>query len=409
VLEMGVNPEKSFFIYAKQHCPRRSLEASKLYKYLIKNRLYPVDDLKQADYILIYTCGGFETDEEFSILTVEKVLKEKKESAKVIVTGCLPSINPKKLEDYDVSYIIEANDIEKLDDMIHAEVPYAKCPDTSIVYGIHDLYHGPLIQRIKRHSGLNTKLLRVTINSLQQKVLKPSADISKNTYRIEIAKGCLGACSYCAIKLAMPKFKSFPEEKIIDSFKYGLENGYRNFALIAGDIGCYGMDIGTNLPNLLKKLLAIKGDYKITLVDLNARWLGKYFPDFLSVLKENPEKVTRLILPIQSGSNRILKLMHRNYDIDEVKKYVLDLQKSVPKLMIETHILVGFPGETDEDFQKSVELVKEVHFSKVEVYQYEDRPGTEASTLPNKVPKKVMKAREKILARKAKTVRVNYT
>lgn len=71
--------------------------------------------------------------------------------------------------------------------------------------------------------------------------------------------------------------------------------------------------------------------------------------------------------------------------------------------------MIGFPGETDEDFQKSVELVKEVHFSKVEVYQYEDRPGTEALTLPNKVPKNVMKAREKILAKQVKTVRVNYT
>ena len=404
---MEKNAKKSFFIYAKQHCPRRSIEASKLYRYLVENGLHPVDDLKKADFIFIYTCGGFDVDEEFSILTVEKSLKGKNDSAKIIVTGCLPKINPSKLERYDVSHIIPANDIGQLDSLINANVKYAECPDVSIVYGIHDLYHGPFIQRFRRHLGLNGEFLRVTANYLRQKLLNSSAGLSKNTYRIEIAKGCLGTCSYCAIKLAMPKFQSFPEEKIIESFKFGLQKSYKNFALVAGDIGCYGVDIGTNLPNLLRKILAIDGDYELVLVDLNPRWLVKYYPEFLSALKTNPEKVTKLIMPIQSGSNRILKLMHRHYDIDEVKKYILDLQKNIPTLMIETHILVGFPGETDEDFQKSIELVQEIAFSKVEVYGYEDRPGTAALTLPNKVPNEKINARKKLLAKKAKTVLVN--
>lgn len=397
----------NFFIYAKQHCPRRSIEASKLYRYLVKNGLHPVDDLKQADFIIIYTCGGFEVDEGFSILTLEKALKDRKKSAKIIATGCLPKIDPNKLKVYDISYIIPASEIDKLDSIINANMAYVECPNVSVVQGIHDLYHGPFIQRIKRHLGLNTEFLRVAVNYLRQKLFNPSADLSKTTYRIEIAKGCLGTCSYCAIKLAMPKFHSFSEEEIIENFQFGLKSGYSHFALLAGDIGCYGVDISTTLPSLLRKLLAVAGNYKLTLVDLNPRWLVEYCPDFISVLKANSKKVTRLIMPIQSGSNRILKLMRRHYDIDDVKKCVLNIQRSVPKLMIETHILVGFPGETDEDFQKSLELIKEMKFSKVEVYQYEDRPGTDALTLPCKVPKETIIARKKMLAKEAKAVRIN--
>jgi tRNA A37 methylthiotransferase MiaB len=159
------------------------------------------------------------------------------------------------------------------------------------------------------------------------------------------------------------------------------------------------VDIGTNLPNLLRKLLAVDGDYTLVLVDLNPRWLVKYFPDFLSVIKTNSDKVTKLMMPIQSGSNRLLKRMHRHYDIGEVKKCLLELQKNIPTLMIETHIMVGFPGETKEDFQKSVELVQEIKFSKVEVYSYEARPGTEASTLPDQVPKEIMEKRRKTLTK----------
>jgi tRNA A37 methylthiotransferase MiaB len=195
----------------------------------------------------------------------------------------------------------------------------------------------------------------------------------------------------------MPKFHSHPQKEIIENFKNGLNAGYKNFALIAGDIGCYGVDIGTSLPKLLEELFKVEGDYKIALIDLNVQWLLKYYSELLTILKSNSEKISTVILPIQSGSDKILNLMNRHYAIDDVKRCISDLKKSIPEILIETHVVVGFPGETTDDFSKSIQLVKEIQFSKVLVYKYEERPGTLAVNLPKKVPKDQIDKRAKIL------------
>lgn len=399
VLDSKVKPQ-SFYIYVKKHCPRRSLEASKNSQYFIQNGLKPVDDPKKADLIIIHTCGGFKSDEELSIQTLKKALEIK--SAKVIVTGCLPKINPAKLENFNNVPILATEELGKLDSLIEAKVNYDKASDSPIIYGINDLYRGTLFSRIRRHFGFNTTFLKLCVNYIRQIFQKPQDPyFSKETYKIEIAKGCVGNCSYCAIKLAMPKFHSIPESKIIEKFKSGLKQNYKNFALIAGDIGSYGLDMQTNFPSLLKKLFKIRGDYKIMLVDLNARWLVKYYQDLFPILKDNANRISEIIIPIQSGSNRILGLMQRHYTIDEVKKCLLDLQREIPSIELETHLLVGFPDETDEDFQMSINLLREVTFSKVLVYKYDDRPVTVAYKLPNKISKEIIDNRAKILEKEA--------
>jgi tRNA A37 methylthiotransferase MiaB len=401
-----------YFIYSKKFCPRRSLDASKLHRYLLKNNLKPVSNPRKANLIFVYTCGGFNDYEKRSIATIEKSLENK--SAKVIVTGCLPKINPKLLDEYRTTYIISPEDLGNLDPLIGADFPYSECGDCSVVKGIHDLYNGSPMDKIKRrlgfikhYFGLDAEFLHSFANYLYKKILHRENDtffsiFSNGCYKLEIARGCLGNCSYCAIKLAMPKFNSHPEEQIVEKFKSGLKENYSHFALIAGDIGCYGLDIKTNLPSLLNNLFAVDGDYRILLVDLNARWFIRYYPELLLVLKANSSKVARIIMPIQSGSNRILKLMNRHYEIEKVKNCILDLQKNIPEILLDTHIMVGFPGETDEDFRNSLNLVREIEFSRVEIYPYQDRPGTISSNLPDKVPEDVIKRRIRILKKVAR-------
>jgi tRNA A37 methylthiotransferase MiaB len=401
---------KNFYIYVR-NCPRRSLEATKLQKYLVTNNLKPANSPKKADYIFVFTCGGFSKAEKESLQTIEKSLKNK--NAEIIVTGCLPKINLNKLKPYNVPVVTPEN-FEKIDRLINAKLPYNQCPDVSNINGVHDLYHGNIIKRIWRKINYIKsevgfiKLLRshrtFLNNKSSSKKIKYS---SKETFILEIAKGCVGNCSYCAIKLAMPKYKSQPEEKIIKKFKEGLKKNYKNFTLIAGDIGCYGFDINTNLPNLLIKIFKIKADYRLLLIDLNARWFVKYYQELLPILKENSNKIHKIIMPIQSGSDRILKLMNRQYKISQVKKRLIDLNKKVPDLKLETHIMVGFPGETEQDFQKSLDLVNQVHFFKVAVYQYEDRPNTAAFDLSEKIPKEIIKKRVKKLKKEVVTILEN--
>ncbi len=266
------------------------------------------------------------------------------------------------------------------------------------------LYNDKRLTRLKQNIITNGKL-KTGSTYVKKNLLHKSSTVfmDQSFYRLEIAKGCLGNCSYCAIKLAMPKFHSYPPSEIIENFRNGLNAGYKNFALIAGDIGCYGVDIDTNLPKLLEELFKVKGDYKVALVDFNVRWLAKNYLEFLEVLKSNSEKILKVIMPIQSGSDKILKLMNRHYEIDNVKRCILDLKKNIPEIFIETHIMVGFPGETEDDFSRSIQLVKEIQFSRVHVYTYEERPGTLALSLSEKVPREQIDRRVKILQRETKT------
>lgn len=395
------NGGKTFYIYCKIYCPRRSLDSTRLYKYLIANDMKPVSNPRNADFIFVGTCGGFSLHEEFSLLTIDHALKIKSKSAKLVVTGCLTKIRPDVLKSYgDDIYVIHTDDLSKLDSLIGAKIPYSTVSHVGIVEGVHDLYHGNLFQRLKRHVGSKDAFLHTLHFIFTQGLLNfRNVRRLKSFYRLEITRGCLNNCSYCAIKLAMEKFRSLPESQILANFKNGLQMGYSSFLVLGGDTGCYGLDIGSNLPTLLRKLFEVEGHYKICIADLNPRWFVKYYNELLSVFKNNPDKLEGLVIPLQSGSDRILKLMRRNYNIAEVEKCLLDLRKHFPRLYIETHILVGFPGETDDDFQKSVLLVKQINFSRVEIYKYEDRPGTAASRLPDKVPNNVIDKRVKILKR----------
>ena len=368
---------------------------------------WPSVSLKKADLIFIYTCGGFCQNEASSLLTIQKAVST--HASQVIVTGCLTKINPDKLKAFRNIIIIPPDELGKLDLLINAKIPYSAFPRVSTVSGIHDLYNDRRFTRLRRNIVSNGKL-KICSSYVKKYLLHKSstAVLDPSFYRLEIAKGCLGNCSYCAIKLAMPKFHSYSPNEIIENFRNGLNDGYKNFALIAGDIGCYGIDIGTNLPKLLEELFKVKGDYKIALVDLNARWLGKYYSELLAILKSNSEKIFTIILPIQSGSDKILKLMNRYYEINDVKHCILDLKKNIPGISIETHIMVGFPGETDDDFSKSIQLVKEIQFSKVHVYTYEERPGTLALSLSGKVPKDQIDKRAKILKKETITLDGNY-
>jgi threonylcarbamoyladenosine tRNA methylthiotransferase MtaB len=155
-------------------------------------------------------------------------------------------------------------------------------------------------------------------------------------------------------------------------------------------------------------LFSVEGNFRILLWDLNIRWFIKHYLDFRSVLEANSERISRIVLPIQSGSNRILGLMNREYDIENAKECISDLQKRIPNLRVETHVMVGFPGENEEDFQRTVDLIREIPFFSVHIFKYEGRPSTKAFSFPNKVTEKIINQRANFLAKEAKSTRERY-
>jgi len=219
---------------------------------------------------------------------------------------------------------------------------------------------------------------------------KEKADIisifDNNIFKIRVSHGCCFQCSYCAIRFAIGKLRSRPLEEIINEFKEGLKNGHKKILPVCGDLGSYGIDIGLSIYDLLKGIFQYPGDYKVLLNDFNIYWLLKDFDRLKYLLKSNQDKIDWILLPIQSGSDKILKQMNRGqYPVELMKKNLTELRKEIPSLELKTHILVGFPGETSKDFQESLNLIKEIKFNEVCFFKYADLPNTISSCMPDKV------------------------
>ena len=221
-------------------------------------------------------------------------------------------------------------------------------------------------------------------NSLLQEVLLES--INDETYYIRIAWGCTGNCSYCVIKKAIGPIKSKPLEECLREFNEGLKQGYKRFLLTADETGSYGIDINTNLIELLDRITTVSGEYSIILRALRPGWAIKYEEELIEILKRN--KIKRFEIPIQSGSDRILKLMHRFSDSDKIRDAILKFKKASDGLIVYTHMIIGFPSETWEDFEKSFSLIKEADIDAGLIFPFSCRKGSEAENIEPKISKK---------------------
>ena len=367
---------KTYFL-ASAGCPRRAVDSQKIADYLEANNLVYTQDFKEADLIIVSTCAALKSREDLSKTAVSWYLKQKHQNAKIVVAGCLGKINPEVKKEFKDLAFISPREIDTLDDLIAAKVPFKDIPDPNQIGSFPLFPDKP--ERQAKGNRLNKRL--------------DLAYAKQELFTLRVATGCLGNCSYCAVKFAVGKLQSKPLEAIVKEFKSGLDQGFKHFVLIAGDVGCYGVDIGISAVELLSELFAVEGSYRIIIKEFNAQWIVKYFQDLLKIFKENYEKIDYIVVPVQSASNRILRLMKRPYTIEDVKKYLNIIKTEVPALQISTHIMVGFPGETEEDFQESVDFIKEYEFPFVDIYAYDDRPNTAASRMADKIPQEIIDQR----------------
>ena len=367
---------KTYFL-ASAGCPRRAVDSQKIADYLEANNLVHSQDFKQADLIIVSTCAALKSREDLSKTAVSWYQKQKHPNAKIVVAGCLGKINPEVKKEFKDLAFISPREIDTLDDLIAAKVPFKDIPDPNQIGSFPLFPDKP--ERQAKGERLNKRL-----DLVYEK---------KDLFTLRVATGCLGNCSYCAVKFAVGKLESKPLEAIVKEFKIGLDQGFKHFVLIAGDVGCYGVDIGISAVELLSALFAVEGSYKIIIKEFNAQWIVKYFQDLLKIFKENYEKIDYIVVPVQSASNRMLRMMKRPYTIEDVKKYLNIIKMEVPALQISTHIMVGFPGETEEDFQESVDFIKEYEFPFVDIYAYDDRPNTAASRMSDKIPQEIIDQR----------------
>ncbi|XP_066349158.1 uncharacterized protein [Miscanthus floridulus] len=240
------------------------------------------------------------------------------------------------------------------------------------------------------------------VRLLSRKTL-PSLDlpkVRKNKF-IEILPinvGCLGACTYCKTKHARGHLGSYTIDSLVDRVKTVVSEGVREIWLSSEDTGAYGRDISTNLPNLLNAIVAELPVDQSTMLRIgmtNPPFILEHLKEIAAVLR-HPCVYSFLHVPVQSGSDAVLTAMNREYTVGEFRKVVDTLCELVPGMQIATDIICGFPGETDQDFSETVNLVKEYQFPQVHISQFYPRPGTPAARM-KKVPSNEVKKRSREL------------
>lgn len=373
-----------------------------MFRYLEANGWRPTRFAAKADIIVVLTCGGFAQTEERSLLTIRDAMSRMRRGTPVVLSGCLTRIHREALEEFRGAHIVEPDALDELDRMISATVPFSSMEEGGTIPDVQDLKGDTFsFARLRAEFSPTRSFVKNALNFVYRKVVsvRKSWDVfPENVYSVMTAHGCNGRCTYCAIRVGTGPLRSLPIDDVVRTFRHGLDDGYRQFALIAEDVGSYGTDRGDTLVDLMRALFAVEGEYRIIMNDCNVQWLVEYGEDLISLLAKNRHRLADMRIPIQSGSDAVLKRMGRRYRSADIRQVVGELRRRLPGVPIKTHVLVGFPGETDEDVSLTEELLKDLAFDEVLLYCYEDRPGTPASRLPDHIPEAVKRKRHHRLA-----------
>ncbi len=403
---------KNFYVF-NAGCIRRGLDSIHTQKYLEINGWTFTNNLSKADLIVVFTCGVVQANEKNSLNAVAQVTKKKSSFCTVIVAGCLPNINPESIWELGDFILLPTVDIEQIDQIVNPKIPFVKIkpPDsvnesrqiTNYLIARSFCRKSLIYKRLFNKFCMNSNFLDVSvfvgkaIGNVKGMISGKANRKILPYFNISIARGCMSSCTFCATKLAIGRLRSRPQDKIVNEFKGGIEKGYKIVQLISEDTGCYGLDIGTNLPSLLIKLFTMTEDFKLNIIDYHPRWLVSQYNEIVPLLIENRDKIKEIFIPVQSGANSILQQMGRDHTVEQLKPILKELNKKAPCISLRTSLLIGFPGETEEDFDATKDFIRDIVFAEVTINRYEDRPNAPSSRMANKVDQETIESRAKFL------------
>jgi len=392
--------DKKIFMFSNG-CPENYFDAQRIVNFFQQNNWILTKKYTEADLIVLNICGQQLWSPLFKqYISLEKMIKKvnkkKKLSAKIIICGCITKIN-KNLTNRFADIIVEPDNFEKFNEIIHANKKIETIQTnqtfhlknnffTTYSLLLKEFYEGPLTMISKRYISL-----RLHIN--KNKVIYYNSNLKR--YHIKISTGCLSQCSFCSIKFSRGTLKSKPIENIVQEFKEGINKGYNEFFLIGTDLGCYGRDFGKTLVDLLNRLVEIEGNFKIMLRNVNPQFLIEMLPDMIKIFKTGI--ISYIGSSVQSGNNRILNLMNRKYTVEEYKNAINMIKKINPKIQIRSQFIVGFPSETDSEFEDTIRLIKEIQLDFIKIYDFKPETGTKASKMINQIPNLIIKKRHRKL------------
>lgn len=324
-----------------------------------------VKEEEEADVYVINTCSVTSIGDRKSRQMVRKI-RRKHPQAVIAVAGCYAQIAPEIFEAMgDIDVIVGAQNRSKI-------VEYVE-------------------QAQKKEKTINAVKDIMSVTEFENLYVDAEGETKTRAF-IKVQEGCDNYCTFCIIPFARGKLKSRKQKDAVEEIRRLVLKGYREIVLTGIHLGNYGRDLhdGTSLATLVEELLRIPNLLRIRMGSIESVELSD---DLINLIKDEPRVCRHLHLPIQSGSDAVLRRMNRHYRLPEYKKLISELREKIPGLALTTDLIVGFPGETEENFMETLETLRELRFSAIHVFPYSQRTGTPAAVFPNQVPGDIKKDR----------------
>jgi threonylcarbamoyladenosine tRNA methylthiotransferase MtaB len=347
-------------------CKLNFSETSTIGNEFIQNGFTIVDQNEKADVYLFNTCTVTENAEKECRQLVRRALRINPE-AYIIVTGCYAQLRPEEIVSIDgVDAVLGSNEKFKL------------------------------FSVLKDFNKKNLSCVHVSpLEDLTEFGVAHSTDADSRTRAfLKIQDGCDYNCSFCTIPLARGNSRSMNLDSAIKEFKSLVESGYKEIILTGVNVGDYGKNLSTDFYSLLSELVKIEGDFRIRISSIEPNLLSD---NILNLVAENEKICHHFHIPLQSGSPDILKRMQRRYTASDYKNLILKIKRIIPDCGIGVDVIVGFPGETEDEFIKTHNFLRDLPISYLHVFTYSERPDTKAISLSDKVDVTERRRRNKIL------------
>jgi len=331
---------------------------------LRENSIELVDNPDDADAIIVNTCY-VKLPTESKVINRIKRLQQQYPQKQIIVGGCMVEVDPKKLDNIGPNCSwIGPHQLNKTADVVKSAV----AGDVVREFGFSD----------------------------EPKVCVPKIRQDPYVHVIQICEGCLGACTYCCTRFARGHLNSYPIADIVAEARDVIEDGCVEIQLTAQDTSAFGKDTGERLSDLIKEVANLDGDFKVRVGMMHPKNIGDDLDDLIEAFKL-PKVYDFIHLPIQSGSDKVLREMRRNHTVEDYKKIVYRFKEEIPDITVATDIIIGYPTETEEDFMQTADLIREIKFNLIHLSKYQDREGAISSSLEN-ISFDEMKRRSKYLS-----------
>jgi ribosomal protein S12 methylthiotransferase len=345
-------------------CPRNLVDSEVMLGILLQAGYEVAPTLEEADYIVINTCGFLEASRQESMDTVQDTLSQRKKTAKLIVTGCMVQTHSEVLKTTfpDIDYLLGSGDV------------------TRILEAVQSTQKGQHITSARSF---------LEAGEVPRRLSTP-----KHYAYLKIAEGCRKRCAYCVIPTIKGPLKSKSKEQILKEFHLLLNQGVHEIILIAQDLGDYGKENGsknlTALLDLLQTMLSIDKPFWLRLLYL---YPDEITDELIALMKSDKRICPYLDMPIQHVNNQVLKAMRRLTSKEDIVAIMTKLRLEIPEVVIRTSLIVGFPGETEEQFEELAQFIQEHPLDNVGIFKFSREPGSHAYSLPDQISEEVKNQR----------------